>query len=160
MLGIWRLQLLREVARRGTLKAAAQAMSITPSAVSQQLAMLEREAGVKLIEKAGRGVRLTDPGLVLAEAGRALRPGGRLLVTDMVPHEREDFRRQMGHQWLGFGEEQLGRWLADAGFTGYRYVPLPADVQAKGPMLFAAAARAGVGVVAAVGSSARQDAGR
>ena len=84
-----------------------------------------------------------DPGLVLAEAGRALRPGGRLLVTDMVPHEREDFRRQMGHQWLGFGEEQLGRWLADAGFTGYRYVPLPADVQAKGPMLFAAAARAG-----------------
>jgi len=46
MLGVWRLQLLREISRRGSIKAAAEAMSITPSAVSQQLAILEREAGV------------------------------------------------------------------------------------------------------------------
>jgi len=65
MLGIWRLQLLREVARRGTLKAAAQAMSITPSAVSQQLRMLEQEAGAKLLEPRGRMVQLTDAGQML-----------------------------------------------------------------------------------------------
>ncbi len=65
MLGMWRLQLLREVARRGTLKAAAQAMSITPSAVSQQLKILEQEAGATLLEPHGRLVRLTDAGLML-----------------------------------------------------------------------------------------------
>jgi DNA-binding transcriptional LysR family regulator len=65
MLGIWRLQLLREVARRGTLKAAAQAMSVTPSAVSQQLRILEQEAGAKLLEPRGRLVRLTEAGEML-----------------------------------------------------------------------------------------------
>ncbi len=65
MLGVWRLQLLREVARRGTVKAAAAAMSVTPSAVSQQLKVLEAEAGVPLLERRGRNVRLTDAGEVL-----------------------------------------------------------------------------------------------
>jgi DNA-binding transcriptional LysR family regulator len=65
MLGVWRLQLLREISRRGSIKAAAEAMQITPSAVSQQLAILEREAGVELLEKSGRRVRLTDAGLRL-----------------------------------------------------------------------------------------------
>jgi DNA-binding transcriptional LysR family regulator len=59
MLGVWRLQLLREISRRGSIKAAAEAMQVTPSAVSQQLAILEREAGVQLLEKTGRRVRLT-----------------------------------------------------------------------------------------------------
>ena len=65
MLGVWRLQLLREISRRGSIKAAAEAMNITPSAVSQQLAILEQEAGAELLEKRGRGVRLTDAGLRL-----------------------------------------------------------------------------------------------
>ena len=65
MLGVWRLQLLREVARRGTIRAAAEAMSITPSAVSQQLRILEAEAGVPLLERTGRLVRLTDAGEML-----------------------------------------------------------------------------------------------
>ncbi len=65
MLGVWRLQLLREVARRGTIRAAAAAMSITPSAVSQQLRILEAEAGVPLLERQGRLVRLTDAGEML-----------------------------------------------------------------------------------------------
>jgi DNA-binding transcriptional LysR family regulator len=65
MLGVWRLQLLREVARRGTVKAAAAAMSVTPSAVSQQLRILEREAGVALVEHEGRRIRLTEAGLML-----------------------------------------------------------------------------------------------
>jgi DNA-binding transcriptional LysR family regulator len=67
MLGIWRLQLLREVARRGTLKAAAEAMSITPPAVSQQLKILEQEAGVALLEQHGRLVRLTEAGRILVQ---------------------------------------------------------------------------------------------
>jgi DNA-binding transcriptional LysR family regulator len=65
MLGVWRLQLLREISRRGSIKAAAEAMSISPSAVSQQLAILEREAGVELLERSGRRVRLTDAAQLL-----------------------------------------------------------------------------------------------
>ena len=65
MLGVWRLQLLREISRRGSIKAAAEAMSISPSAVSQQLAILEREAGVELLERTGRRVRLTDAAQLL-----------------------------------------------------------------------------------------------
>lgn len=65
MLGVWRLQPLREISRRGSVKSAAEAMDITPSAVSQQLATLEREAGVQLLERSGRRVRLTDAGVRL-----------------------------------------------------------------------------------------------
>lgn len=60
-----RLRLLRELAERGTVHAAAQAMSLTPSAVSQQLKTLQRETGVTLLEPQGRRVRLTDAGLTL-----------------------------------------------------------------------------------------------
>lgn len=72
MLDLRRLRLLRELHRRGTIAAVADALQYTPSGVSQQLAMLEREAGVKLLERAGRGVRLTDPALVLVEHAEAL----------------------------------------------------------------------------------------
>src|SRR5215212_1761958 len=60
MLDLRRLRLLRELRERGTIAAVADALSYTPSAVSQQLAALEREAGVPLLERVGRGVRLTD----------------------------------------------------------------------------------------------------
>jgi DNA-binding transcriptional LysR family regulator len=60
-----RLRLLREVAERGTVHAAADAVSLTPSAVSQQLKILQREAGVPLLEPSGRRVRLTDAGRAL-----------------------------------------------------------------------------------------------
>ena len=72
MLELRRLRLLRELHERGTIAAVADALQFTPSAVSQQLAMLERETGVRLLEKAGRGVRLTDPALVLVEHATAL----------------------------------------------------------------------------------------
>src|SRR6185436_1411560 len=68
MLELRRLRLLRELHQRGTIAAVADALQFTPSAVSQQLAMLEREAGVPLLERSGRGVRLTDAALVLVEA--------------------------------------------------------------------------------------------
>ncbi len=61
-----RLRLLRELAERGTLGAVAAALGYTPSAVSQQLAALEREAGTPLLERTGRRVVLTGAGQVLA----------------------------------------------------------------------------------------------
>ena len=66
-LSLRRLRMLRELHRRGTVTAAAAALHYSPSAVSQQLAQLEREVGVQLIEKLGRRVRLTELGLLLNE---------------------------------------------------------------------------------------------
>jgi DNA-binding transcriptional LysR family regulator len=72
MLDLHRLRLLHELHARGTIAAVADALQFTPSAVSQQLAVLEREAGLKLLERAGRGVRLTDAALVLVDHAGAL----------------------------------------------------------------------------------------
>ncbi|MGE5135640.1 MAG: LysR family transcriptional regulator [Gemmatimonadota bacterium] len=66
MLDVRRLRLLAELAHRGTISEVAAALAYTPSAVSQQLAVLEREAGVPLLERAGRRVALTPAGAVLA----------------------------------------------------------------------------------------------
>lgn len=79
MLDVRRLRLLRELAHRGTIAAVAEALSYSPSAVSQQLSTLETEAGVPLLERAGRRVRLTAHAevlvghaeIVLAELERA-----------------------------------------------------------------------------------------
>jgi ArsR family transcriptional regulator len=83
---------------------------------------------------------VVDPAAVIAEAAHVLRPGGRLLIVDMLPHEREEYRATMGHLWLGFDEGQLSAWLQDAGCADVRVVPLPPDPQAKGPGLFTARA--------------------
>ena len=72
-LDVRRLRILREVALRGTITAAAGALGFTPSAISQQLSVLERESGTVLLERAGRRVRLTYAGQSLVEqAGTVL----------------------------------------------------------------------------------------
>src|SRR5829696_5141253 len=75
MLELRRLRLLREVDARGTVHGAARALDYTPSAISQQLAVLEREAGTTLLERAGRNVRLTDAGRLLVRHAATLLDG-------------------------------------------------------------------------------------
>jgi len=65
MLDVKRLRVLREVAAKGSFSAAAESLAYTQSAVSQQIAALEREAGTRLVDRSARGVRLTDAGRAL-----------------------------------------------------------------------------------------------
>jgi DNA-binding transcriptional LysR family regulator len=72
MLDVRRLRTLREVALHGTIRAASESLSFTPSAVSQQLSALERELGYELLERRGRSVRLTAAGEVLVERAETI----------------------------------------------------------------------------------------
>jgi ArsR family transcriptional regulator len=81
---------------------------------------------------------VAEPAAVIAEAARALKPGGRLLVSDLMPHERSEYRQTMGHQRQGVSEPELLGWLEEAGVAGGRYLPLPLAPEAKGPRLFTA----------------------
>jgi len=83
-----RLLLLREVALRGTIASAARSLGLTPSAVSQQLAVLEREAGCALLDRSPRGVALTGAGHALA--GRAA------AIVDVLASARADLDRMAG----------------------------------------------------------------
>jgi len=89
-----------------------------------------------------------DPGQALREMARILRPGGRGIVVDLLRHDREDFRRRMGQQSLGWQPSELQGLLEAAGFAAVRCRPLPPEPQAKGPaLLLAAASRAAAGRV-------------
>jgi ArsR family transcriptional regulator len=84
---------------------------------------------------------IPEPKRARAEAARGLKVGGRLLMTDMLPHDREEYRQTMGHVWLGFGEKQMTQWLHAAGFSDVRWRALAPEPKTKGPSLFVAAAR-------------------
>jgi ubiquinone/menaquinone biosynthesis C-methylase UbiE/DNA-binding transcriptional ArsR family regulator len=84
---------------------------------------------------------VAEPRAALAEAARTLKEGGRLLIVDMQPHDREEYQREMGHVWLGFAPDVLESLATAAGLEAFDYVGLPADLEARGPSLFVARAR-------------------
>jgi DNA-binding transcriptional LysR family regulator len=78
-----RLRLICEVADRGSLSAAADALSYSTSSVSEQISILEREAGLQLLERGARGVRLTDAGSVVVARARELVAGAAALRAEL-----------------------------------------------------------------------------
>jgi len=83
---------------------------------------------------------LPDPSTVIREVARVLAPAGRLLIVDMLPHDRQEYRAELGHVWMGFSEARIARHLSDGGFRLLRFTTLPPAPKAKGPTLFAAVA--------------------
>ena len=83
---------------------------------------------------------VVEPGAVLAEACRTLKPGGKIVIVDMRRHSREDYLEEMGHVWPGFDEAELAGWHRDASLVDFAYRPLPARPEASGPLLFVTSA--------------------
>jgi ArsR family transcriptional regulator len=81
-----------------------------------------------------------DPATALGEMTRVLRPGGKAVIVDLLPHDRDDFRRRMGQQRLGFERHEFEHLMAAAGFGTPTIRPLPPEPNVKGPALFIATA--------------------
>lgn len=78
------------------------------------------------------------PDATLAETGRIIRPCGRAVIVDLLPHDRDDFRRQMGQQSMGFDAAELEHLMSAAGFDNVVVRPISLEPGAKGPGLFLA----------------------
>ena len=83
---------------------------------------------------------IEHPEAAISEAARCLRPGGRILIVDMMPHDRAEYRMDRGHVWLGFSETEINEYLSAAGFDAGRFQAIPPAPEAKGPNLFAVSA--------------------
>jgi DNA-binding transcriptional LysR family regulator len=89
MMDLTALRSLQAVHTHGSVVAAAEALGFTPSAISQQIKRLERQSGVELLERVGRGVILTGPGRILVEEGAQIASDLERLETDLHAHAGE-----------------------------------------------------------------------
>ncbi|MFN7628290.1 MAG: class I SAM-dependent methyltransferase, partial [Pirellula sp.] len=83
---------------------------------------------------------LTAPQQVFAEARRVTKRHGRLIILDMMPHDRAEYRDELGHSWMGFSKEHIASWLTESGWTMERWMVLPPDPEAKGTQIFVTSA--------------------
>jgi len=83
---------------------------------------------------------LEQPETAIREAARCLRPGGQILIVDMLPHDRAEYQMEKGHVWLGFSENTIKEFVENAGFGDARFQRLPPAPEAKGPSLFTVSA--------------------
>jgi ubiquinone/menaquinone biosynthesis C-methylase UbiE/DNA-binding transcriptional ArsR family regulator len=83
---------------------------------------------------------IVDPAAAVVEAARILKAEGKLVIVDLLPHDRDDFRRQMNQNWPGFDLEQVRQWISEAGLKIGAMRPLPPEANVKGPALFMATA--------------------
>lgn len=81
---------------------------------------------------------LADPQPAVVELARILKPGGRGVIVDLLPHDRDDFRRQMGQSSLGLEPKAVDRMMSDAGFAKVTTRSLPSEPHVKGPAMFLA----------------------
>jgi ArsR family transcriptional regulator len=79
---------------------------------------------------------LPEPERVLAEVHRVTKPKGRLVLLDMLPHHRIEYREELGHMWMGVSRAQLRQWLELSGWEEERWVAVPPDPDAKGTQTF------------------------
>ena len=81
-----------------------------------------------------------EPAVAIGEAMRIVKPGGKLIIVDLLPHDRDDFRRQLGQRHFGFDPETIKDVLNRSGSAVTRVNPLPSEPNVKGPALFLATA--------------------
>jgi ubiquinone/menaquinone biosynthesis C-methylase UbiE len=83
---------------------------------------------------------LAEPQRVFREAARASRIDGRLVVLDMLAHDRTEYREELGHIWMGFSKAQISEWLTAAGWMLESFVTIPVEPEVKGTPVFVATA--------------------
>jgi ArsR family transcriptional regulator len=84
---------------------------------------------------------LSEPERVFLEAARASKSNGRLIVLDMLSHDRAEYREELGHTWLGFSQSQITDWLSNSGWSIEKFITLPLEPDVKGTPVFVATAR-------------------
>src|SRR5690625_6200703 len=109
MLDPTRLRVLRSVVETGSIRASAEALGYTPSAVSQHLSILRRETGLELLERSGRGVRVTETARAVAqEAGKVLD------ALDALDHRVADLRAgRTGTLHFGYATSVAATWVPE-----------------------------------------------